>query len=496
MNVRRVTGAFCLVFVEALVYGYSYPFFSLALEKQGLANWLIGLNASIGGAGILLAGFLLPDLIARFGARRLVVSLFGIAFLAFASILVADDILIWFVARFVLGIALAAAWMTIEIWLAGTIPDSHRARVIGTSSTFYAASAFVGPTILAAVGVSGWLPPVVAMAFLMIGSLVALSIRSEEMLPEDAEPHLLEERNLGLAISLAGGLIAAAFLCGIAKTAMQSLLPLYGIANALSDAGAARMVALFFLGEAVLVSGIAWLADRYGSRPMLRICVVLAAASILAIPLSFGTTTVLWTALFVAGGTIAGTYTLGIVLINQDFRGFRLAVVSTGFASAYSIGSIVGPTPIGYLMDLFGPEALPLAVAICFVGLSTHLFLESNRPVRSGHDLQPVVPNLKYLEDSQFEEDITGDSEPPADNQTLPSDPSLFRPERSSILPLGTTPSADGQPPLAEFEEQMRKRRAEIAETVAKRQNARETQRYRPQPKRHVPNPQTRDDSD
>ena len=64
--------------------------------------------------------------------------------------------------------------------------------------------------------------------------------------------------------------------------------------------------------------------------------------------------------LFLAGGTISGIYTLGVILIGQDFRGQRLALVSTGFAMAYSAGSIVGSTPIGFAIDLFGPNALPV----------------------------------------------------------------------------------------------------------------------------------------
>ena len=43
-----------------------------------------------------------------------------------------------------------------------------------------------------------------------------------------------------------------------------------------------------------------------------------------------------------AGGTVAGIYTLGIVLIGQDFRNHKLAIVSTGFAMSYSAGCIVG----------------------------------------------------------------------------------------------------------------------------------------------------------
>ena len=75
-------------------------------------------------------------------------------------------------------------------------------------------------------------------------------------------------------------------------------------------------------------------------------------------------------ALFLSGGTVAGVYTLGTVLIRQDYRGQRLALVSTAFGMAYSAGSVIGATPIGYLIDLFGVEALPATVGGSFLLLS------------------------------------------------------------------------------------------------------------------------------
>jgi hypothetical protein len=79
--------------------------------------------------------------------------------------------------------------------------------------------------------------------------------------------------------------------------------------------------------------------------------------------------------LFLAGGTISGIYTLGVILIGQDFRGQRLALVSTGFAMAYSAGSVVGSTPVGLATDLFGPNALPFSISIGFVALAVFLFM-------------------------------------------------------------------------------------------------------------------------
>ncbi len=207
MKLWRVIGVLVLIGAEALLYGYSYPFFSLALEKHGLATWLIGLNASLAGAGILIVGPVLPALIDRLGLRPLVAALFAISLASFAAILAADNLIVWFAARFVMGACFAALWTTTEIWLNGVVDERHRGRIIGASGTLYAACQFVGPLVLGGVGVSGSLPLIVAMLPLAVGVVVALSIRSAKGEVEEEES-LGDTKSLKFALSVAGALVA------------------------------------------------------------------------------------------------------------------------------------------------------------------------------------------------------------------------------------------------------------------------------------------------
>ncbi|MBB5754301.1 MFS transporter [Prosthecomicrobium pneumaticum] len=372
----RVAGVLLLIGIEALLFGFSYPFFSLALEKREIANWLIGLNASLAGAGILFLGPFLPRLIDRFGVSRLVAAQFAVSLAAFAAIALADHLVVWFVARFIMGACFSSLWTTTEIWLNGAVDDRRRGRIIGASGTLYAACQFVGPLLLGWTGATGPLPLAAAMLPLAVGVLVALSIRSAAGEVED-EDGPGDTRTLATAIRLAGALVGAAFLTGLGETAMQSLLPLYGLAHGLDDAGASRLVAIFSLGEAVLVALLGWLADKAGRRATLLGTAVVAVAASLALPLAIGSEVLLAPVLFIAGGAVSGLYTLGVVLIGADFRGQRLAVVSTGFAMAYSAGSILGATPIGYLIDLAGVEALPLSIAAGFALLFAFLLWQT-----------------------------------------------------------------------------------------------------------------------
>lgn len=379
MTFWRVTGVLFLIGAEALLFGYSYPFFSLALEQRGLPNWLIGLNASIAGAGILFVGPFLPRLIDAFGLRRLVAAQFAISALSFAAILAIDSIWVWFAARLVMGACFSALWTTTEIWLNGVVDDRHRGRIVGASGTLYAACQFMGPLLLSATGAGGTLPLVAAIVPLAVGFMVALSIPSRVGEAEEEESGSVE--GLWVALTLAGALVGAAFLGGVGETAMQALLPLYGLANGWSEKEAPTLVAIFSLGEAVLVAVLGWMADRYGRRRTLQLCAAVAALTCLSLPFTIASSLLVAPALFLAGGAISGIYTLGVILIGQDFRGQRLAVVSTGFGMAYSAGSIVGSTPIGLAIDLFGPNALPFTIAGGFIVLGGYLVLRKERPL-------------------------------------------------------------------------------------------------------------------
>jgi MFS family permease len=120
------------------------------------------------------------------------------------------------------------------------------------------------------------------------------------------------------------------------------------------------------------------------------------------LPFTAGNLLFLHPLLFLAGGGISGLYALGVILIGHDFRGQRLAVVSTGFGMAYSAGSILGATPVGFLIDRFGPEALPIAIAIGFAGLAVFLFVRRPESVAAPSLVTPdELPSASLFDERE-----------------------------------------------------------------------------------------------
>lgn len=154
--------------------------------------------------------------------------------LCFAALLFTDNLLAWFVARFIMGTCFAAMWTTTEIWLNGVAPEQHRGRIIGASGTLYAACQFLRPP---ASGCDEHRTDAPARGHgsaghgrypaLLTSPHIANAVENEEE-PEGSWAGLVA------ALPIAGPIIAASFLTGIGETAMQSLLPLYGTHHGLA----------------------------------------------------------------------------------------------------------------------------------------------------------------------------------------------------------------------------------------------------------------------
>jgi MFS family permease len=71
----------------------------------------------------------------------------------------------------------------------------------------------------------------------------------------------------------------------------------------------------------------------------------------------------IWLAIFVTGGIATATYTLGLAILGHRFPTETLVSANAAFLACYGAGTIMGPPMVGALMDRFGANALPAALA-------------------------------------------------------------------------------------------------------------------------------------
>ena len=65
------------------------------------------------------------------------------------------------------------------------------------------------------------------------------------------------------------------------------------------------------------------------------------------------------------GASAGGIYVLSLVATGERFGGERLIAASAVINVSWGIAGIVGPLLTGAAMEAFGPDALPVALAVC-----------------------------------------------------------------------------------------------------------------------------------
>lgn len=71
--------------------------------------------------------------------------------------------------------------------------------------------------------------------------------------------------------------------------------------------------------------------------------------------------------MFLVGGILGGFYTIGLVLLGEQFRGAELASATAVFSAMWGVGGVVGLPFAGAAMDLLPPHGLPIALVALFL---------------------------------------------------------------------------------------------------------------------------------
>ncbi len=348
-----------------IAFGALVPLITLHLAHRGVDASLIGLNAAMFPLAVLVTGPFLPRLMHRLGTVRSMTA--GLAVVAIATLLFAalPWLLVWFLLRFITGAAGAIPWVVSETWLNMVATERDRGRIMGIYATVLAAGFAIGPAIIGAVGVEGWLP------FLIVALAVALAI-IPILLARKLAPVMPERNEVPLsAMVRAQPLVMMGALCGgVMDFALFALLPVYGLRHGLDQASAVFMITVFIGGNVLLQLPIGWLADHTNRLTVLFTCILFSLAGALLLPLVISQPALLYCLVFFWGGALFAIYTIGLGLLGDGFPRNQLAAANVAFIMAYEIGSAGGPTLAGTAIDVFGPEGLTAVVAIASTALA------------------------------------------------------------------------------------------------------------------------------
>ena len=355
-NLAKVMLAITLV---GVIIGINLPLSSLTLQTWGTSTSVIGFAASMTGLATVVITPFFSKLINRFGQMGIMRFCLVVLPIAIAFLPVFQNIYIWFLLRFIIGVVATGVWLLSEVWINALAEDQHRGKIIALYSSLISFGLIVGVLI------SSLIPIETGGGFYVSAGIAVISAIPLWKMDDLPDFDAVEDISFYRYLVTAPGLMGSSWMMGFLYAATAALLPIFALPFVEGDyAQSSRTVAWLASGELTLPLFVGWLADRYDkTRLMIYIsCVSVIALAIL--PVIFDIPVMRFLFLFIIGGSIMSFYSLGLTLLGQEFKGKVLASANASFIFFLSLGEILGPPVVGAAMDLFGNNAFGWFMAL------------------------------------------------------------------------------------------------------------------------------------
>ena len=357
----NLLAAIAAISVFGFTFGLMFPLLSLIMESQGVPPHIIGYNAAMHPLGIMLAVFVIPAVVRRFGAKRAVIA----AGLLTAAVIVCYPLFPvfwwWFGLRVLQGFFVSILFAISEAWIVRFAEGAWRSRILAIYTSVLALSFGGGPAVITFTGIEGMLPFLVGAAVLLVATIPIFFVKDEEVDSMDETPlSVFSFARKAPILLIAVGMFA------VLDAANLSFLPVYAVKKGFDQEAAALALTAFVVGNTVLQFPIGWCADHFNKRAVMAACAVLAGACSFLVPFVFGTWA-LWPVLTVMGATAAGIYTVALAELGERFSGHELVTGTASFSTMWGFGALAGSLAAGWSIAAFGPDGLPFTMAAVFL---------------------------------------------------------------------------------------------------------------------------------
>lgn len=343
-----------MVAMFAVGQGLSYPLLAAILAEQGHGEALIGLNAAMMPIGIMTLGLTISPITARIGARNWAIITALMLAATMLAIGLVQNIWVWFLLRFILGIGIASQFVIAETWILSMTPAPGRGRVVGFYNFLTSVGFALGPLLLSLLGTRGLAPFLAAAGFSTLVALLILMVykrlprweaNSAESSPWSVLPFMLF---LGIATVVLGGF----------DQVILAFFALFMQDRGLDQDQALRLLTVVLASGAVFLLAYGWLIDLLPRRALWIVTLTCAAGLpwlLLAAPVQ---SIWIWPLAAAWGCSIMPIFTLCMVELGERFTGQSLLAANGVFSLGWGLGGIVLPPVAGAQMELFGSQAL------------------------------------------------------------------------------------------------------------------------------------------
>ena len=358
---RSLAGVIAAMAVVNLVYGITFPLLALVLDAQGVSKTLIGLSTIAQAVAVIIIAPWTPGLLRRFAPSRVMQVVTVVLALLFIVAGLFPNVWFWFPLRFIIGGMTALLWISSEALINELAEERWRGRIIGFYSSLGAAGFAMGPLLLIMTGSSGMMPFYATCAMILLAG-IPLFVVSHRQMGHTEEQH----GGLWKVFALAPTIMVANVVYAAGAESVLTFFPLFGMSLGLSESFTLGLLTVIGLGSMVLVMPLSWLADHVDRMGFLAASVLLTMVGLLLMPSLIQIPNVAVVYAFLFGGVEGMIYTLGVILVGQQFRGALLAAATTMFTACWGAGTMLGPLLVGIGMDQFGADKMAFIIFLFF----------------------------------------------------------------------------------------------------------------------------------
>lgn len=376
-TVRNLTLLGISYFPSLITYWMLATLTTLILAKRGVDPAVIGFFAATPWIAVLFtAPFVtrLMQMTGWLGSLQIGNLLAIVAVVGFAS---NDSLVVWFGIAFLHGVSIAIRWIVVDSWAVSITPQQSQGRMVGAFETLAGLAIGVGPALVAWVGIDGTAPFAVIglmLTFVLVSCVFArVPSRIWVATPGRSSIQLFVPAMILVVVAVGFG--------GVLEAGVSGMLPVYGLERGL-DVGLATLLVTAANAFALFVQWpLGWCADRFGAERTLRV----AACGLVVCGVGFAVVPVgapLFTAVFLWGGFAGTFYTLGRILVANRYPDAIVPVMSL-VASIYTVGAIIGPMAVGFLLSAGGASGFAWGIVASAVVLCVAVLVLVSQELKS-----------------------------------------------------------------------------------------------------------------
>ncbi|SON55977.1 putative MFS family transporter protein [Hartmannibacter diazotrophicus] len=347
------------------------PLLSFDMNDQGISGGGIGLSTAVGAVASIVATPLAAPLARICGAARALAGAILLLAIGFPLFYLFKSELAWLVLRFAFYGALTTVFILSEFWINALAPERHRGLIMGIYASVLSAGFAIGPMILAAVGIEGFLPFAAGSGLMLLALVpVLLAVKASPVLDGQSKAGMLR------FVFLVPTATFAALAFGAVESSLFALFPVFGLRAGLDVTLTSGLLSAIAIGNLLMQIPIGLISDRVDRRLMLAVIGLASAVLIALVPMAVGWGLVLLYGIVVVfGGLSGGLYTVGLTHLGARHSGGDLALANAAFIFMYGVGMLGGPALSGFALDAFDPYGMPLTLAVILAIYGVFAFL-------------------------------------------------------------------------------------------------------------------------